>query len=159
MKLLFLDVDGVLNNATTKAGAPSGCAGIEDKLVKNLAKIIEQTQAKIILTSDWKIEWEEFDFCCSEDAKYLNRKLKKHGLKILSKTYDEHVYDCFFEDRGKGIHKFMDKVKELEAYVVIDDHCFFDFDEDIKKHLVLTDYNVGLTEKDVEKAVKILNME
>ena len=112
MKLLFLDVDGVLNNATTKAGAPSGCTGIEDKLVKNLAKIIEQTQAKIILTSDWKIEWEEFDFCCSEDAKYLNRKLKKYGLKILSKTYDEHVYDRFFEDRGKGIHKFMDKVKE-----------------------------------------------
>ena len=41
---------------------------------------------------------------------------------------------------------------------MIDDHCFFDFDEDIKKHLVLTDYNVGLTEKDVEKAVTILNM-
>ena len=128
MKLIFMDVDGVLNNSETAARAPSGNTGIEDKLVQKLAHIVGETDAKIILTSDWKIEWEEFEFCCSEDAKYLNRKLKKQGIKITSKTYDEHVYDTYFEDRGKGIHKFLDKVQNLETYVVIDDHIFTDFE-------------------------------
>ena len=158
MKLLFLDIDGVLNCEDTKATAPSGCLGIDDKLTIKLARILKETGARIILTSDWKIGWEEFDFCCSEDAKYLNHKLKKHGLKITSKTYDDHVYDTFFEDRGKGIHKFLEKVHNVEAYAVIDDHTFTDFDDEIRKNLILTDYRVGLSDTDVEKAISILNM-
>ena len=158
MKLLFLDIDGVLNNENTKSTAPSGCAGIDDRLVVNLAHIIEATDARIVLTSDWKIEWESFDIYCSEDAKYLNRKLKRQGLRISSKTYDDHVYDRFFEDRGNGIHKFLDKLQNVESFVVIDDHTFADFDDEIIEHLVLTDYKTGLTESDAEKAIKKLNM-
>ena len=101
MKIIFLDVDGVLNNENTKASAPSGCMGVDDKLTSILAQIVMETDAKIVLTSDWKIGWESFDIYCLEDAKYLNRKLKKYGLKISSKTYDDHVYDRFFEDRGE----------------------------------------------------------
>ena len=97
------------------------------------------------------------DIYCSEDAKYLNRKLKKYGLIISAKTYDDHVYDRFFEDRGKGIHKLLEKVQNVESYVVIDDHTFTDFDGEIMEHLVLTDYRNGLTDSDVEKAIGILN--
>lgn len=156
MKLIFLDIDGVLNNENSKAIAPSGCAGVDDKLTKNLASIIVETDAKIVLTSDWKIGWESIDDYCSEDAKYLNRKLRKYGMRISSKTYDDHVYDSFFEDRGKGIHNFLEKVQNVEAYVVIDDHTFTDFDDEIKAHLVLTDYRTGLTDSDAEKAIDIL---
>ena len=159
MKIIFLDVDGVLNNENTKASAPSGCMGVEDKLISKLVKIVTETDAKIVLTSDWKIGWESFDIYCSEDAKYLNRKLKKYGLKISAKTYDDHVYDRFFEDRGKGIHKFLEKVQNVESYVVIDDHTFTDFDDEIMSHLVLTDYKIGLTDEDVAKVISILDGE
>ena len=98
MKFIFLDVDGVLNNIHTERCNPSGFTGISRKLVKNLASVIRATEAIIILTSDWKIGWESFDFCCSEDAKYLNTELAKEGLKISGKTYDNHVYDQYFED-------------------------------------------------------------
>ena len=157
MKLLFLDIDGVLNNENSKSYAPSGCTGIDDKLTSRLAHIIVETGAKIVLTSDWKMGWESFDIYCSEDAKYLNRKLKKYGLIISAKTYDDHVYDRFFEDRGKGIHKFLGKILNVESYVVIDDHTFTDFDDEIMEHLVLTDYREGLTDSDVVKAIGILN--
>ena len=159
MKIIFLDVDGVLNNENTKASAPSGCMGVEDKLISKLVKIVTETDAKIVLTSDWKIGWESFDIYCSEDAKYLNRKLKKYGLKISAKTYDDHVYDRFFEDRGKGIHKFLEKVQNVESYVVIDDHTFTDFDDEIMAHLVLTDYKTGLTDEDAVKVISVLNRE
>lgn len=159
MKIIFLDVDGVLNNENTKASAPSGCMGVEDKLISKLVKIVTETDAKIVLTSDWKIGWESFDIYCSEDAKYLNRKLKKYGLKISAKTYDDHIYDRFFEDRGRGIHKFLEKVQNVESYVVIDDHTFTDFDDEIMLYLALTDYKTGLTDEDTAKAIFILNGE
>ena len=84
-------------------------------------------------------------------------KLKKYGINISAKTYDDHVYDKFFEDRGKGIHKFLEKVQNVESYVVIDDHTFTDFDDEIMENLVLTDYRNGLTDQDVEKAIGLLN--
>lgn len=52
MKLIFLDIDGVLNNCETAARAPSGNTGIEDKLVQRLAHIVGETDAKIILNSN-----------------------------------------------------------------------------------------------------------
>ncbi len=157
MKFLFLDVDGVLNNIHTEDTAPSGCLGVSRRLIRNLADIIEKTGAIIILTSDWKIGWESFDFCCSNDAKYLNKKLSKEKIRITGKTYDEHIYDRFFEDRGKGIKRFLSQQINVESYVVIDDHVFLDFDEDIKSRLVKTDASVGLTEEDVERAIEILS--
>ena len=157
MKFLFLDVDGVLNNIHTEDSAPSGCLGVSRNLIRNLAEIIEKTGAVIILTSDWKVGWESFDFCCSDDAKYLNKKLSKEKIRITGKTYDEHIYDQFFEDRGKGIKRFLSQQINVESYVVIDDHVFLDFDEDIKSRLVKTDASVGLTEEDVERAIEILS--
>ena len=105
MKLIFLDVDGVLNRVQTKAQAPSGCTGIETELVKNLAKIVNETNALIILTSDWKVGWEAVSVCCSEDAKYLNEMLAKEGLQIVGKTYDDHVFGDFDEEIRKHLIK------------------------------------------------------
>ena len=157
MKYVFLDVDGVLNNIHTDDSAPSGCLGVSRKLIRNLADIIEKTGAVIILTSDWKIGWEAFDFCCSEDARYLNEKLSKERIRITGKTYDEHVYDQFFEDRGKGIKRFLSQQINVESYVVIDDHIFSDFDEEIKSRLIQTDSREGLTKEDAERAIEILS--
>ena len=157
MKLIFLDVDGVLNRVQTKTQAPSGCTGIESELVKNLAKIVNETNALIILTSDWKVEWEAVSVCCSEDAKYLNEMLAKEGLQIVGKTYDDHVVDPFLQDRGKGIRRYLDALENAEGYVVLDDHIFADFDEEIRKHLIKTNCFEGLSEEKAEQAIEIIN--
>ena len=157
MKYVFLDVDGVLNNVHTEKCTPSGFTGVSRKLVKNLASVIRATDAIIILTSDWKIGWESFDFCCSDDAKYLNKELSKECLKIYGKTYDNHVYDQYFEDRGKGIKAFLSNQSNVESYVVIDDHIFADFDEGIMHRLVKTDSSIGFSEADAERAKEVLS--
>ena len=159
MKLIFLDVDGVLNRVQTKTQAPSGCTGIEMELVKNLAMIVNETNALIILTSDWKIEWEAVSFGCSEDAKYLNEMLAKEGLQIVGKTYDDHVFDFFLQDRGRGIHRYLDALENAEGYVVIDDHVFGDCDEEIQRHLIKTNSFEGLSVEKAEQAIGILNNE
>ena len=157
MKCIFLDIDGVLNTDKTKEVAPSGCTGIEDNLVSNLRYIVSKTDAKIILTSTWKLGWESVDYCCSEDAKYLNLKMKEYGLTISGKTYDEKFFDSFMEDRGRGIHDLLDKLQGVEAYVVIDDNVYVDYDNEIMRRLILTDYREGLTKKNAEEAIMILN--
>lgn len=86
MKVIFLDVDGVLNFTGTEARAPSGALGLASAPVKQLRNIIKATGAYIVLTSTWKGDWDFDEEKCTADGKYLVRKLKREGLHILDKT-------------------------------------------------------------------------
>ena len=50
MKVIFLDVDGVLNSVDTSE-VFQGFVGIDDKLVSKLRKIVRATGAQIVLSS------------------------------------------------------------------------------------------------------------
>lgn len=50
MKIIFLDVDGVLNCQNSKSNC-YGIMGIDDDKVSRLRKIVECTDAKIVLIS------------------------------------------------------------------------------------------------------------
>lgn len=156
MKYVFLDVDGVLNNVNTDDMNPGGYTGVSMKLVRNLAKIVERSAAKIVLTSDWKIEWSKNRFECGDDIVYLLDKLAKCNLSIFAITHDSKIEDRYFTDRGYGIRQFLESKDDVEGYVILDDHIFLDFDNEQKNHLVLTDSLKGLTDEDVNKAIDIL---
>lgn len=140
MKIIFLDVDGVLNfkNSSSK---------VEDEKANLLRKIVEETGAQIVLSSDWRYWWNTDD----KDFAMLKRKLAEHGMDIISKTpTTKHGY------RGAEIHQWLSEWQgeEIEKFVILDDQ------NDMKPHmdrLVRTDFNCGLTEKDVKIAVKLLN--
>ena len=44
MKIIFLDVDGVLNYRGCKARSATGCLGVDDGKVKLLRQIIDQKE-------------------------------------------------------------------------------------------------------------------
>lgn len=152
-KVIFLDIDGVLNCISTKARC-QGCIGIDDLKVKLLKQIIDNTNAKIVLTSTWKTEWNKNLEECDYTGKYLNNKLKKQKLWILDKTEDN------VENRGQGIYNWIKKYN-IKHWVVLDDEIFKDYKKyGIKRYLVKTEFyddNGGLQEEHVEKAIKILN--
>lgn len=153
MKVIFLDIDGVLNFDGTEARAPCGCCGIADKKVSLLHKIIEATGAKVVLTSSWKDEWEKDFDASSPTGQYLERKMNRHGIHVLDKTTDVTPYR-----RGEGIHNWLLKNTHVTDWVVLDDEQFPDYgDYDIPSRLVRTTNRDGLTEKDVQNAIKILN--
>ena len=153
MKIIFLDVDGVLNFAATEARTASGCLGIASSAVKNLRDIVKATGAYIVLTSTWKDEWDFDEDKCTEDGKYLVRKLKREGLHILDKTQD------LINNRGQGIQEWLGRHKGVESWVVLDDDIFPDYESrGIMPHLVKTSFGGdGLNEKCAEEAIKILN--
>lgn len=155
MKILFLDIDGVLNCEGSRSRCV-GYRGIDDKKAENLAKIIKATGAEIVLISTWKEDWRKTDKAHQGMmANYLDKKLKKQGLTALDKTRD-YIGERYLS-RGEGILEYL-TCHEVESYVILDD---FQFDYDscgLTENYVKTDnYNGGLTEELSEKVIGILN--
>lgn len=160
MKAVFLDVDGVLNY--------SGCKerfgeylGVEDECVVRLSEIVHSCSppAAIVLTSSWKELWDHHPINSKEIdpmAKYLVEKLKKQGLHLTDRTDEKNPMQ-----RGMGIKGWLRKVgSDIDSWVVLDDEVFPDYEErGIMDHLVKTSFGVGLSDRNVEKAIKILRGE
>lgn len=89
MKVIFFNVDGVLNFQGSDATAPSGKMGIAEARVKELKKLVIESGARLVLTGSWKTDWDFNDEKCTPDGMYLNKKLNRRGLHILDKTKDE----------------------------------------------------------------------
>lgn len=154
MKVIFLDVDGVLNNRYTAARSPGGYRGVSDELIRNVRKIVEETGARIVLSSDWRLIREDPER--GKDYKYLARKLLFTGrIRIFG-----HTDDISWSKRGQEIRTYLDHHPQITEYVVLDDNPFRDFGPcGLKDHLILTDPNKGLTQKDVQRAICILKRE
>ena len=160
MKVIFLDIDGVLNCATSKSRCIDDVCGvihgIDSDKVKRLAKIVEATGAQIVLSSDWKDGWGKYYTSQKPShAKYLDNHLYKKGkLTIKDKTPNTHKGSWF---RGSEIFAYLRTHQDIENYVILDDTFFDDFaNKEIEEHLVLTNREVGLTDGDVKNAIKIL---
>lgn len=158
MKIIFLDMDGVLNCRTSR----SRCGmylGIDDDKLMLLKNIVDQTSAIIVLVSTWKHGWQK----CKEDkykqdelANYLDKKFKKFGLGVFDKTSD--ISACSYLSRGEGILEYMN-CNKAESCVILDD---FQFDYDgcgLTDNYVKTDNRVGLTQENIQQAIKILKRE
>ena len=146
MKVIFLDVDGVLNSNSTNAISPNGYVGVSDKYVKLLRRIVNETDAKVVLSSDWRLDH-------GPDYKYLTNKLwYKGGIRLFSETPN-----IGWEWRGNEIKTWLSEHEDVENYVILDDISFPDFMGDLEDHLIETDPTIGLTDEDVELAVGVLN--
>lgn len=152
MKVIFLDIDGVLNDNNSKSRC-MGYIGIDDRKVKLLSKIVRETNAVIVLVSSWKVHWLRFD---KEDqhemGNYLDRKLKRECLSILTKASN------YGSERGREIQEFVKRFG-IPQWIVLDDEIFPDYEQlDILPHLVKTSfYDGGLKECHMEQAIKLLN--
>lgn len=151
MKVIFLDIDGVLNCPDT-ADRCGNYVGIDDGKVKLLKNIVEQTGAKIVLVSTWKEDWEKGKNT-GFMADYLDDKMLSHGLSVYDKTANK-AEGCFLS-RGEGILDYIVS-RKVQNYVILDD-CQFDYDGcSLTDNFVKTNFEVGLTEVLAEMAIDIL---
>lgn len=155
MKIIFLDIDGVLNYRGCKARSATGCLGIEEEKVKLLQDLVGRTDACVILTSTWKTDWFRTQYIedLPKDGQYLMRQLGEYRIFILDKTEDPS-----WAQRGQGILDFIENSKyNVEQFVILDDESF-DFTElGLDNRFVKTSFTDGLLPEHVEKAVCILN--
>ncbi|SFQ51636.1 hypothetical protein SAMN02910358_02603 [Lachnospiraceae bacterium XBB1006] len=156
MKAVFLDIDGVLNREETEEMTPEGLTGVEDGLVENLSMLVHKTGAKIILSSDWKEEWEAEYEDCGIDGKYLVDKLARYRITISDKTADTSTGSNVYSMRGAGIKRYLELHPEIDFYAILDDKFYDDFDDTLSEHLVFMENKAGFTQKYLELALLAL---
>lgn len=153
MKIIFLDVDGVLNSNDTE-DTFKGFIGLDYSGIKLLREIVDATDAEIVLVSTWKLSWSKDGSRPDSLGAYLDERLAQEGLVILDKTGGN------MNLRGHGIIDWLSE-HPAGSWIVLDDEIFEDYEEcGILSRLVKTDfYDGGLKEKHVEMAINLLNKE
>ena len=142
-KIIFLDVDGVLNSINklikvyNETHRPhSGYKyPFDEKCLENLKAMVEETDAYIVITSTWRKDL--------RGKKRLLEELKDYGL-------DERVigYTPIMGRREEEIKFFISKYPEEIEYVVIDDDMLF------MDNFVKVETKEGLTEKERDLVIK-----
>lgn len=141
MKIIFLDVDGVLNSEhwyiKNHEKHPERCRtdkAIDPRYVRNLRRIVKKTGAKIVLTATCR------GVVRKDKNHYLHQILKKYGLEIYD--YTNRVGTG---ERGYDIQDWLDKHRDVTHIVILDD------DSDmlhLTKYLVKTKNNPYVEQKD-----------
>ena len=158
MKVIFLDFDGVINN----------CGNVDDYIfypindksnrihsmpfsarnivpLKMLFDFLFKENIKIVLSTSWRqiISYKDLDVAFKNflGFSHIDEKIIIDEIPIIYETYE------FI--RGNEIKCFLKRNPDITDYLIIDDN--FDFLNNQKNHLVLTDAFTGFTENDFQK--------
>lgn len=151
MKVIFLDIDGVLNSdeyvdRVKKTDIQGIERDIDIEKVKLLKRAIDETGAKVVLSSTWRY---------TKNARYLKELLANYGIRLDSTPYIQ-------DKRGLEIKKWLSENQGVEDFLIIDDEIFDSFDEGLMKKLVkISNGNgrslgEGLLPKDVNEIIERL---
>lgn len=156
MKVVFLDIDGVLNyehfvrsndgvsdNFNLMGRFEWYISMFNRNCVMQLNRILRETGAKVVLSSSWRKMF---------DVETIQEFLEAKGFEgeLIDKTPNHGQRPC----RGEEIQEWLEDHPEVEAFVVLDDAL------DVYPHAdrwVQTFYEgYGLTEECADKAIKLL---
>lgn len=139
MKVLFLDIDGVLNNFGLIRA--NGFDYIDPDMVKSLGAAVAQTGAHIVLSSFWRLQ--------QKDRELVDAALGAHGMSVHDRT------PSLPGPRANEIAQWLSSNPLVRGYAIVDDdqdagigmeHSFFQ-----------TDPEVGITWRIVHGIVSHLN--
>lgn len=179
MKVIFLDIDGVLHSAD---GESALFCSYQMKL---LSQVVKQTGAEIVLSSNWRrsregeylydtlhsfpplIVLQATSFRPFPDGmsivlglKHVTSQLKRYGLKVSSVTPDLNGKDAI--TRTKEIHLWLKENPHVRYWLVLDDldlkRGSVPFYRSITKAHVRTDPRRGLVKHQVQACVQMLNV-
>lgn len=170
MKIIFLDIDGVLNSDIYMASdayynevKAAGCKdhrGYEVVLkahhthldpagIQLVNQLVEKSDATVVLSSTWRIRY-------SIDE--MNTMLRGRGATFW--ISDVTPAKMSYRRRQGDIREYLEDLKDLdgvepEAFVILDDLDEF---PDMKEHFVCTPEKTGITQEHVNQALKILGV-
>lgn len=142
MKVIFLDFDGVIT-------IPPKWHLNPDK-IKYIKRIVEKTDAKIVVSSSWRhglernFEWALEDMPDNEMIIWL-----RDNILDITPTVG------LGNGRGGEIQQWLNEHPDVDNYVILDDDG--DMWDSQLYHFVQTNYENGIGEAEVIYAIKILN--
>jgi hypothetical protein len=134
MKILFLDIDGVLNSSRSAVAfggyphsfSPEDMLKFDNIAIALIRRLCKETRCEIVLSSSWR-----YDITAEDAAKALSLPIID-VTPILSNT-----------SRGFEINAWMAKHPDVQCYAIVDDiAAMLDFQ---KPFFVKTNNEEGLT--------------
>ena len=148
-KILFLDIDGVMNNIKT---LQEGWKIFDPVAVEQLDRIIRTTGCKIVLSSTWRIAGITSIHGPLDNASIGHQdRAERIKATVFDKTPD--YVGKGSAERGHEIQAWLDINKFEGKFVIVDD------DSDmahLKDHLVQTNFDDGLTKELADEIISRL---
>lgn len=152
MKVLFLDIDGVVNKRENFNPAHNpGPYPLDAYCAFLVGRIQLQTGCEVVLSSSWRNHPESV------------QNVSERVVKLLDKTVDyvkydgvpRYSHDRFWEHsiRGDEVYEWLERHPEVEKYAILDDDS--DFYDD--QPLFQTTFKEGLTDEIAQQVIDYLN--
>lgn len=146
---MLIATDGVLNSdefakhcLETEGYDPFDCDDLDPRALRNLKYIIEETGAKIVLSSSWR--WDE------KALNAVKKQLKSYNLELFDTTIMDIMSTM---SRTEEIQLYLKEHSSITNYVILDDD---EIKGPLKTHWVHCLFKNGLTKKLAEQAIEIL---
>lgn len=149
-KVIFLDVDGVLNNFVDSwpnqfgTDQPQSTFVVDPRCLLPLYQLLAETAAGVVMSSTWAVH--------PDQMKYLHMLVPPLKARL---HHDWKTPRKFSSTRGEEIGMWLTDHPETTHWVVLED----DHDAWLEKHhhnVVRTNTRTGLTFKDTHDALEIL---
>jgi hypothetical protein len=132
MKIIFLDIDGVLNTdrqIRINKLEQNENIRFDPIAMKHLNSIIDETNAKIVITSTWKIHREKNGYLWQELLRNLEIYNLDDAILDITPVIDPSKQT---ELREQEILQWLNTYENIEGFVILDDqwsmgelnHCF-----------------------------------
>jgi hypothetical protein len=136
MKVLFLDIDGVVNNRRSAAHySYRGAIGIDPHLAFLVGKLVMDTDIKVVLSSSWR-HWPE--------GREEIRKQVVDFIDITPTLPRPPGMGRDYCERGREIKAWLDGHPEVTKYAIVDDDN--DMLPEQQKHFFKTSFEIGITQ-------------
>lgn len=174
MKIIFLDIDGVLNSyqewvpvaERMKSDLVWDLHDLTPKYIERLNEIIEKTDAKIVISSSWRLQYSPHEI---EDM-LIFRGFKGSVIDEIPLIAESgwmeqkprlekiELNGVINADRGDEIQYWLNH-NQVSNFIILDD---IDYDNVIKyfySHFIHIKKGTGILPQHVEKACRKLNIE
>lgn len=156
MKVIFLDMDGVINSiaywkqrnvvASHRSVFDRHLDEIDPVALSRLNTLVEKSDAKLVLSSSWR----ETHSCKEIELMFLEIGWRQTTVPFIGAT------PYLRGKRGEEVDHWLERNTSVKQYVILDDDSDFT-SEQKESHFVHTSWETGLLDEHVEKAIQILN--
>ena len=146
MKVIFLDIDGVVCLHKSKSNWEKDEEIFDAECCRRLKEILQATESKLVLSSSWRLFPESFAYVLEQFEPYGITKENFIGITP------------FLNDRPKEILAYLENHREIDRFIAIDDEMYY-CDAFPYDRLILTEVYSGITEVIRDLCIERLNGE
>ena len=147
MKVLFLDIDGVVNcESTFQMGARGGNPfPLDPEMAFRVGKITLETGCSVVLSSSWR------------HHKDSRMAVTERVVPFIGITPTSDLVNYEDKPRGHEIQAWLDEHPEVEKYAILDDDS--DMLDSQLDNFFQTSWKTGLTDEIMNKVIEHLGKE